>query len=168
MATPLVEGLPHLISILDTYAERLFPIWPVIDAADLKRKLLETPTQVNAARQLANAVALAAVAQLRLETPWRPSVEQAEASGLGERLDLLDVLRISFFLHIFHENAAPGGTKSLVYLREAITQAQILRLDRESTYATLSEADQQVSRRILWLLFVTERSVGTTTLSLHN
>lgn len=158
-ATPLIEELPHLISILDTYAERLFPIWPVVDAADLKRQLLETPSQVNPARHLANAVALAAVAQLRLETPWQPSVEQAEASGLSEKLNLLDALRISFFLHIYHENAAPGGTKSLVYLREAITQAQILRLDRESTYATLSEADQQVSRRVLWLLFVTERSV---------
>ncbi|KAK7422924.1 Voltage-gated potassium channel subunit beta-2 [Neonectria magnoliae] len=159
-AAPLVEELPHLISILDTYAERLFPIWPVVDAADLKRRLMETPSQVNAARHLANAVALAAVAQLRLETPWQSSVEEAEASGLGSKLDLLDALRISFFLHIYHENAAPGGTKSLVYLREAITQAQILRLDRESTYATLSEADQQVSRRVLWLLFVTERGVA--------
>ncbi|KPM39685.1 hypothetical protein AK830_g6887 [Neonectria ditissima] len=159
-AASLVEGLPHLISILDTYAERLFPIWPIVDATYLKGKLLETPSQVNATRRLANAVALAAVAQLRLETPWQPSVEQAEASGLGEKLDLLDALRISFFLHIYHENAVPGGTKSLVYLREAITQAQILRLDRESTYATLSEADQQVSRRVLWLLFVTERGVA--------
>ncbi|KAF7552461.1 hypothetical protein G7Z17_g4290 [Cylindrodendrum hubeiense] len=158
--SPLIEELPHLIGILDTYAERLFPIWPVVDAADLKRQLLETPSQVNPARHLANAVALAAIAQLRLDTPWQPSVDQAEASGLSERLNLLDALRISFFLHIYHENAAPGGIKSLVYLREAITQAQILRLDRESTYPTLSEADQQVSRRVLWLLFVTERGVA--------
>jgi hypothetical protein len=102
-------------------------------------------------------VALAAIAQLKLGTAWRPSVGEAETSGLSEKLGLLDALRISFFLHIYHENALPGGTKSLVYLREAITQAQILRLDRESTYSSLSEADQHVSRRILWLLFVTER-----------
>lgn len=158
--TPLIDELPHLISILDTYAERLFPIWPIVDAAHLKQRLLETPSQLNATRHLAHAVALAAIAQLRLETPWQPKVEQTEASGLGNGLDLLHGLRISFFLHIYHENAAAGGTKSLVYLREAITQAQILRLDRESTYATLSEADQQVSRRVLWLLFVTERGVA--------
>lgn len=158
-ATPLMDEVPHLIAILDIYAERLFPIWPVVDAADLKRKLLETPSQLNPARHLAHAVALAAIAQLRLETPWQPKLGQTEAGGIGGELDLLHGLRISFFLHIYHENAAAGGTKSLVYLREAITQAQILRLDRESTYATLSEADQQVSRRVLWLLFVTERFV---------
>ncbi|KAI5464834.1 NADP-dependent oxidoreductase domain-containing protein [Mariannaea sp. PMI_226] len=158
--TSLIDELPHLIEILDVYAERLFPIWPIVDAADLKQRLLETPGQLNAARHLAHAVALAAVAQLRLEMPWQCRLEQTEVSGLGEGLDLLNGLRISFFLHIYHENAAAGGTKSLVYLREAITQAQILGLDRESTYSTLSEADQHVSRRILWLLFVTERGVA--------
>ncbi|KAF4983913.1 hypothetical protein FZEAL_790 [Fusarium zealandicum] len=155
-----VDELVCLADILDVYSERLFPIWPIVDAADLRRKIQEAPGKENAARSLANAVALAAIAQLKLESAWQPSVEAAETSGLDETLGLLDGLRISFFLHIYHENASPGGTKSLVYLREAITQAQILRLDRESTYASLSEADQHVSRRILWLLFVTERGVA--------
>ncbi|KAM0440046.1 hypothetical protein ACHAPT_001149 [Fusarium lateritium] len=146
-----------LTDVLDVYSERLFPIWPICDAADLSNKMKEDPGRNDAARYLANAVALATIAQLKLETAWQPSVDK---SGLNESLDLLDSLRISFFLHIYHENASPGGTKSLVYLREAITQAQILRLDRESTYASLSEADQQVSRRVLWLLFVTERGVA--------
>jgi hypothetical protein len=100
-------------------------------------------------------VALATIAQLKLKTAWQPSVEEAESCGLDKTFGLLDNLRIPFFLHV--ENASPGGAKSLVYLREAITQAQILRLDRESTYAPLSESCQQVSRRVLWLLFVTER-----------
>ncbi|KAF5650427.1 sucrose utilization SUC1 [Fusarium sp. NRRL 25303] len=145
---------------LEVYSERLYPIWPIVDATDLRNKIRQSPNEGGAARCLANAVALAAIAQLKLGTAWRPSVEEAETSGLSEKLGLLDALRISFFLHIYHENALPGGTKSLVYLREAITQAQILRLDRESTYSSLSEADQHVSRRILWLLFVTERGVA--------
>ncbi|KAF4458861.1 hypothetical protein FALBO_14389, partial [Fusarium albosuccineum] len=149
-----------LTEILEVYCDRLFPIWPIVDAADLRNKLQESPGKAVAARLLANAVALAAIAQLKLDVAWQPSVEEAETSGLNETLGLLDGLRISFFLHIYHENASPGGTKSLVYLREAITQAQILRLDRESTYASLSEADQHVSRRVLWLLFVTERGVA--------
>ena len=69
----------------------------------------------------------------------------------------LNGLRIAFFLHIYHENQQPGGVKSLLYLREAITVAQILGLHRESTIVQLSVQEQQISRRILWLLFVTER-----------
>ncbi|KAM5346416.1 hypothetical protein ACJ41O_009421 [Fusarium nematophilum] len=155
-----VDEVGCLSDILEVYSERLFPIWPIVDAADLRSKIQESPGRGDAARSLENAVALAAIAQLKLETPWQPSVDEAESSGLNSPLDLLDSLRISFFLHIYHENASPGGTKSLVYLREAITQAQILRLDRESTYASLSESGQHVSRRVLWLLFVTERGVA--------
>ncbi|KAM0556950.1 hypothetical protein ACHAPJ_005628 [Fusarium lateritium] len=155
-----IDHVACLLEILEIYSERLYPIWPIVDATDLRNKIRQNPNEGGAARCLANAVALAAIAQLKLETAWQPSVEEAETSGLSETLGLLDALRISFFLHIYHENASPGGTKSLVYLREAITQAQILRLDRESTYASLSEADQHVSRRILWLLFVTERGVA--------
>ncbi|KAF4345907.1 sucrose utilization SUC1 [Fusarium beomiforme] len=151
-----VDEVACLLDILEVYSERLYPIWPIVDATDLRNQI----QQGGATRRLANAVALAAIAQLKLDAAWRPSVEEAESSGLSETLGLLDALRISFFLHIYHENASPGGTKSLVYLREAITQAQILRLDRESTYPSLSEADQHVSRRILWLLFVTERGVA--------
>ena len=151
-----VDEVACLLEILEIYSERLYPIWPIVDATDLRNKIEQNPAEGGAARYLANAVALAAIAQLKLDTAWQPRVEDAE-TRLSETLGLLDALRISFFLHIYHENASPGGTKSLVYLREAITQAQILRLDRESTYASLSEADQHVSRRILWLLFVTER-----------
>ncbi|KAI8681248.1 hypothetical protein NCS55_00375300 [Fusarium keratoplasticum] len=154
------DEITCMVDVLDVYAERLFPIWPICDAADLRNKIKENPSRDDSARLLANAVALATIAQLRLEIAWQPSVDKVETSGLNQTLDLLDSLRISFFLHIYHENASPGGTKSLVYLREAITQAQILRLDRESTYASLSEADQHVSRRVLWLLFVTERGVA--------
>ncbi|KAF5982324.1 sucrose utilization SUC1 [Fusarium coicis] len=155
-----VDEIACLLDVLEVYSERLYPIWPIVDAADLRNKVRQSPNEGGAARCLANAVALAAIAQLKMGTAWRPSVGEAETSGLSEKLGLLDALRISFFLHIYHENALPGGTKSLVYLREAITQAQILRLDRESTYSSLSEADQHVSRRILWLLFVTERGVA--------
>ncbi|KAF5254360.1 hypothetical protein FANTH_845 [Fusarium anthophilum] len=124
-----VDEIACLLDVLEIYSDRLYPIWPIVDATDLRNKIRQNPNEGGAARCLANAVALAAIAQLKLDTAWRPSVEEAETSGLSEKLGLLDALRISFFLHIYHENALPGGTKSLVYLREAITQAQILRLD---------------------------------------
>ncbi|RYO83700.1 hypothetical protein DL766_007681 [Monosporascus sp. MC13-8B] len=43
---------------------------------------------------------------------------------------------------------------------QAITVAQMMRLDRESSYTSLSETEQQMRRRILWLLYVTERGVA--------
>lgn len=73
----------------------------------------------------------------------------------------LNMLRISFFQHIYHENLRPGGSKSLLFLREAITTAQIMGLHRRSHYAALPTVEeQQMRRRILWLLFVTERGVA--------
>lgn len=72
----------------------------------------------------------------------------------------LNTLRIPFFLHVYHENLEPGGIKSLLYLREAITLAQIMHLHRESSYTSLPPSEQQIRRRILWLLFVTERGVA--------
>lgn len=148
-----------LLEVLNVYAERLFPIWPIVDAGQLHADLMN-PENVKA-KHLANAVALATVAQLKLDTAWKGAAQQVERDALDDHSeDLLDSLRISFFLHIYFENQIAGGTKSLVYLREAITKAQLLRIDREATYASLPEAEQQLLRRILWLLFVTERGVA--------
>ncbi|KKY32773.1 putative c6 transcription [Diaporthe ampelina] len=70
------------------------------------------------------------------------------------------MVRIAFFQHIYHENHSPGGTKSLMFLREAITIAQIMGLHRKASYVLLAPEEQQMRRRILWLLFVTERGVA--------
>ncbi|KAI6781195.1 uncharacterized protein J7T54_002551 [Emericellopsis cladophorae] len=148
-----------LAGLLDIYAERLFPIWPILDARELKRQLTAEPREENA-HHLAQAVALATVAQLNLRAAWSPDVELVERDVQKASLDLLDSLRVSFYLHIYHENQQAGGIKSLLYLREAITKAQILRIDREATYAQHPEPKQQLLRRVLWLLFVTERGVA--------
>ena len=51
-----------------------------------------------------------------------------------------------------------GGLQSILYLREAITMAQMMGLDREYSYRDLSADEQQFRKRVLWLLFITERS----------
>lgn len=81
------------------------------------------------------------------------------AAGERRNVDGLDLtaLRTAFFLHVYHENMEPGGVKSLVFLREAITMAQMMGMHRESSYSCLPSEEQQLRRRILWLLFVTER-----------
>ena len=116
---------------------------------------------------LANAVGAATMAQLKLDSfadtasaSWMEAECHRARSVDGKgRYASLDTLRIAFFLHVYHENLEPGGVSSLSYLREAITLAQIMGLHRESTYIGLSTSQQESRRRILWLLFVTERYV---------
>lgn len=145
------EDLGQLLELLEIYATRLYPIWPIVDAEQLAESLVVD----SKARHLAKAVALATVAQLKFSSPWKGTVREIELHE--DEVDLCDSTRISFFLHIYYENQTAGGTKSLLYLREAITKAQLLRIDRESSYASLEQSEQQLYRRILWLLFVTER-----------
>lgn len=147
-----------LTSLIDIYACRLFPVWPILDTGNLKRKLLAKPRDDGAWR-LTNAVGLATIAQLKLDTAWQPDPGQVSGDSplVAGTADPLDDLRVSFFLHVHHENSTPGGRESLLYLREAITVAQMMRLEQEGTYASLPDAWQHMYRRVLWLLFVTER-----------
>lgn len=50
------------------------------------------------------------------------------------------------------------STKAWVYLREALTFAQELGLEDESTYAGLSPEEALCRQRVFWLLYVMERS----------
>lgn len=151
------DQVHQLTNLIDVYASRLFPVWPILDTTRLKQSLQAKPRHAGIWR-LATAVGLATVAQLKLDTTWQADPEQIRRDGsAAEAADPLDDLRVSFFLHVHHENSTPGGRESLLYLREAITLAQMLRLEHEATYASLPDADEHMYRRLLWLLFVTER-----------
>lgn len=72
----------------------------------------------------------------------------------------LTTVRIPFFLHIYYETIDPGGLASITYLREAIAVAHMIGLHRESYYRNVQPEEQEIRRRTLWLLFVTERGVS--------
>ncbi|PMD47997.1 hypothetical protein L207DRAFT_415564 [Hyaloscypha variabilis F] len=156
---------------LSIFRLRLYPVWPVVDASYITAALQNNEGDT-LEYALANAVGAATVAQLKLDSltdTVSASAMEAECCrvkdlGSHRRVASLDTLRIAFFLHVYHENLEPGGVASLSYLREAITLAQIMGLHRESMYAALAPPHQEIRRRILWLLFVTERGVAM----LHN
>ncbi|KAI1864505.1 uncharacterized protein JN550_008792 [Neoarthrinium moseri] len=145
-----------LLRALETYRQRLYPIWPIVDVRRLQEGLAGGNPQL---RLLSVAIRLATIAQLRLEAVSPNEVPRTSLEDFDDSLGL-DGLRVAFFLHIYHENQTPGGGKSLLYLRQAITMSQVMRLEREASYRGLPEAEQQMRRRILWLLFVTERGVA--------
>jgi hypothetical protein len=148
--------IPGLLQALEIYRLRLYPIWPIVDVQQLQEGLTAHVPQL---RLLATAIRLATVAQLRLDSISFNEVPRMSLEDYDNSLDL-DCLRVAFFMHIYHENEAPGGGKSLLYLRQAITISQVMCLERESSYVGLPDAEQQMRRRILWLLFVTERGVA--------
>lgn len=176
-----------LIVRLCIFRLRLFPVWPILDAEAVIASLLRAPADL-ATYALANAVCAAIIAQLKLPFEGRTDdgdpATAASMAAEGQRAKAallaggdvhdghddgdddktgknnLNMLRISFFQHIYHENMSPGGSKSLLFLREAITIAQIMGLHRRAPYAALPPEESQVRRRIIWLLFVTERGVA--------
>lgn len=153
-----------LVQLLSVYRLRLFPVWPIVAAEDVIKSLEENQSDM-LTYALANAVGAATVAQLKLDSlpdvatasSMEAECRRAKAIDDSGRQASLNTLRIAFFLHVYHENQEPGGVQSLLYLREAISLAQIMGLHRESTYAALSSSEQETRRSIVWLLFVTER-----------
>lgn len=159
-----------LVLQLCIYRLRMYSVWPVVKVEQLIASL-QSDSEDYEMYAFANAVGAATIAQLKLAdtSEGRDAVsgermeeecQRARSESDKARQANLTTLRTAFFLHIYHENQDPGGVKSLLFLRESITMAQMLRLDRESSYKKLSMDEQQVRRRILWLLFITERGVS--------
>lgn len=150
------SAVEDIVPLLDIYTSRLYPIWPIVDIEQLKRSLHDVNDIQG--RRLAESIARATIAQLNLGVAWTSKLPSTNDAG-GFEQDLITGLRVSFFSHVYHENLDGGGHLSLLHLRNAITQAQILRLEHESTYAEMADGEEQMLRRVLWLLFVTERYV---------
>ncbi|KAK5656951.1 hypothetical protein OQA88_3473 [Cercophora sp. LCS_1] len=164
-------SVESLVLRLCIYRLRLFPVWPIVAVeeviAALQRDAHDVETHV-----LAAAIGAATMAQLKLDRFKDTGINddttaaalEAECQRVRSSIDSgianLNSLRIAFFLHIYHENQQPGGAKSLLFLREAITLAQIMGLHRPLSYLALDPAEDRLRRRILWLLFVTERGVA--------
>ncbi|KAL5341425.1 fungal-specific transcription factor domain-containing protein [Aspergillus crustosus] len=167
------ERLPTSViaSLLYIYHVRMYPVWPIVHVDNLIGDLQQSSDdQGNETRALATAVAAATMAQLRLDRTDTSDRSITADAFVMECLETrrsfdyrsrvnLNTIRTAFFLHVYYENQQPGGSESILYLREAITLAQMMYLHREASYACLPLEEQQLRRRVLWLLFVTERGV---------
>ncbi|EAW07132.1 Zn(II)2Cys6 transcription factor [Aspergillus clavatus NRRL 1] len=158
-----------LSSTLYIYQARMYPIWPIVNIQHLVSILQNNSEGADLnAYALATAIAAATLAQLMVENTsgklFTADTFAAEClrarNSCGYRpKPSIDSVRTSFFLHAYYENQQPGGSESLLYLREAITLAQMMRMHQEASYQDLNGEEQQIRRRVLWLLFVTERGI---------
>ncbi|KAL4813804.1 fungal-specific transcription factor domain-containing protein [Aspergillus spinulosporus] len=168
---PKSVPLGAIASLLYIYHVRMYPVWPIVDVDELIASLQQDSDNKDYERiALATSIAAATMAQLRLgggstsDRSVRADILAAECLEARRRFDYrsrvnLNNIRTAFFLHVYYENQQPGGSESVLYLREAITMAQMMYLHREASYASLAAEEQKIRRRVLWLLFVTERGV---------
>ena len=69
----------------------------------------------------------------------------------------LNTTLTSYFLHIFYGRQPSRTQTAIFYIREAITFAQLFGMHIEDTYSRYHTKDQQVMRKLYFLLFMTER-----------
>lgn len=150
----------------------MYAVWPVVYAealvAEIDHRMVENETLA-----LTFAVCAATGIQLRLDDNFRGQVLQqagttdhfaSEAErvrkslGSQETISLASIL-IPFFLHVYYYGRNKKVAAALC-LREALTLCELLHLDKEQAYESLSHAEQVHRRKIFWLLFVTERGNG--------
>ncbi|RGP63000.1 hypothetical protein FLONG3_10045 [Fusarium longipes] len=153
--------------ILDVSKRLVTSIWMVINPQDLLTKITENGEDYES-HALAAALCAATIAQLRLPEHAGPRNTTSSLQFATECLQLrelydyresysLSSALIPFFLHIYHSNGNKLRTAGL-FLRESVTQVQLMQLGYPETYAHLNKPEQSLRLRIYWLVLITERT----------
>ncbi|KAG7194556.1 uncharacterized protein KQ657_004771 [Scheffersomyces spartinae] len=171
-----------LLPFLQVFQTWYYGVWPVVSVAHLVAELTKT-TQIDSTKivltqsnipayALSCAIAAAIDSQvtflttkaelLNLPTEITGSqfaeecVRSRSMTEFRERPSA-EALLTSFFLYAHYVNIKLGLLTSMVYLREAITMAQIMGLHNPETYDDLPTAEGHRLRKIYYMLLVTER-----------
>ncbi|KAJ0422662.1 hypothetical protein BJY00DRAFT_311029 [Aspergillus carlsbadensis] len=166
--------LSQYFTYLDMYQSKLYAIWPVVPAEDLKARLCDETHIEPDVHALAAALSAATILQLRLLDAESDSSSAAATSEAFVRECLrhrntltssntisTNLLLISLFLHMYYANTGQIHAATFA-LRDAITYVHLLRLDDEDTLDSLPLEEREVGIRIFWVLFVTERTFCST------
>ncbi|KAL3444842.1 fungal-specific transcription factor domain-containing protein [Aspergillus insuetus] len=159
--------LSDVLSYIETYRDRMYPVWPVIDVARLSTALQAGETDYETCA-LAFAVCAGTGAQLQLKTSnqhqlYNDMSDRFATESERYRLNYdyresstIEAILIPLFLHFYYGAKGKRLTASFL-LREAISICQLLGLDKEETYRGFDPGEESYRRRIFWLLYVTER-----------
>ncbi|KAJ5359142.1 uncharacterized protein N7496_011555 [Penicillium cataractarum] len=165
-----------VIEYLETYRQRMYPVWPVIDVARLS-SVFRTDENDYETCALTFAVCAGTGAQLQLKstTPtWSEFglPENMGSTALADRFaaeaeryrlkydyresTAIEAILVPLFLHFYYGAKGKKRTASFL-LREAVSLCQLLALDKEETYQNMDSEEESYRRRTFWLLYVTER-----------
>lgn len=165
---PLADVLAHL----QTYEQRMYPVWPVVDTARLRNSFILDGNNFEL-RALAFAICAATCAQLQCHPDNHTTQISAEgkcamADDFAKESDhcrtmydfresnTFEAVLVPLFLHFYYGAKKKISTSSLL-LRESVTLCQLQGLDKEDTYQYVAPEDERYRRRTFWLLYVTER-----------
>lgn len=167
---PVLHRIPPIIlSIaLRMYAENLYGIWPLLNAENLIQRLENDPNDPEI-YALATALSGATLSNLNqvivhesLLEPLGAESFIRESKRVRSTFDYMESVTLnttltSYFLHIFYGRQSLRTQTAIFYIREAITFAQLFGMHIEDTYSRYPINDQQVMRKLYFLLFMTER-----------
>lgn len=174
--------IDKLLPFLQVFQTWYYGVWPVVSVAHLvaeltKTKLTDSTTIVLSesnipAYSLSCAIAAAIDSQvtflttkaelLNLPTDISGAKFADECVRSRSMIEFrehptAETLLTSFFLYAYYVNIKLGLHISMVYLREAISMAQIMGLHDPNTYDELPAAEGHRLRKIYYMLLVTER-----------
>lgn len=180
--TPSIR-IEKSLSCLHVYQTWYYGVWPVISVAHLMSRLVRNNRDSGTTSMIVGSDSLTAYALscalsaaimvqatffssnsdlIKLPTDVEPIDFANEALKARELSKFRmhptpDTLLTSFFLYAYYINLKGGTTSAIVYLREAISIAQILGLHNESTYLDKPSPEVHRLRKIYYMLLVTER-----------
>jgi hypothetical protein len=167
---PALQQIPLVIlSIaLRMYKENLYGIWPLLNVEHLIRQLSNEPSnpEIYALATSLSGATLSNLDQVILhESLLEPVSAEAfikESRRARATFDYMEPVTLnttltSYFLHIFYGRQPLHKQTAVFYIREAITFAQLCGMHIEETYSQFNIKDQQVMRKLYFLLFMTER-----------
>lgn len=178
--------LDKLLPYLQIYQTWYYGLWPVLSVAHLVSKIIDNSVtgqqssdgkiMLNERNAIAYAVCCSVCATISVQVKFLKSaasvinVENAlsaeEYAQEAKRVRYLfedriepsiDTLLSSFFLHMYYGNVPGGSKRGIVYLREAISMAQMLGLHDPDSYEGKSGAEIHRWKKIYYMLLVTER-----------
>lgn len=178
--------LDKLLPYLQIYQTWYYGLWPVLSVAHLVSKIIDNSVTgqqssdgkivLDERNAIPYTLCCAVCATISVQVKFLKSaagvinVENAlsaeeyvqEAKRIRflfeDRIDpSIDTLLSSFFLHMYYGNVPGGSKRGIVYLREAISMAQMLGLHDPESYQGKSGAEVHRWKKIYYMLLVTER-----------
>ncbi|KAJ4266276.1 hypothetical protein NW762_004260 [Fusarium torreyae] len=142
-------------------------IWMVVNPDEILTEITQDEHAYEA-HALAAALCAATIAQLRLPEHAGPKNTPSSAQFAAECLQLREhydyresytvaSALIPFFLHVYHANGSKLRTAGL-FLREAVTYAQLMHLGDPETYSHLNKKERNLRLIAYWLILITERT----------
>ncbi|GJC96691.1 fungal specific transcription factor [Colletotrichum higginsianum] len=167
---PRTRSYFHMIpQLVELYYEHIYPIMPLIFMPAIRETISRpmTPSEKNLVYALC-ALTSMHMSGKSIGAPGPTSWEVVGRFFLDETIstrhsyDFLEDLSLSAVISSFYLSTSffeiNQSRKSWYYLREALTNAQDLGLQDDSTYYGLSREETLCRQRVFWILFVTERS----------